>query len=338
VTGPLGIVGAGAFGTAIADVVASHGNDVVLHGDDPEVVAQIESKRVNEKRLPGVTIAPNVRVTGDLREVARAARLILLAVPSTRVVETARRLGEVLDGRHLLVHAVGAPAGEGTAVGESRDIVRRRVSELLREETPVRRIGVLGGPALAQDLAARKPCAVVIASAFDEVIAQTRQALGLPPSIRAYGSHDLLGVELASALSGALTVAVGLADGLGVGNGPRAVLVCRGVAEMTRILGAVGASERTFGGLAGLGNLLVRTSPPSSEHSGDYQLGRELARGGGGAKRETEGTRAAQSARGAARAKGVRTPILDAVASVVYEGVPVKQAAARLMESSGEEE
>jgi glycerol-3-phosphate dehydrogenase (NAD(P)+) len=142
-------------------------------------------------------------------------------------------------------------------------------------------------------------------------------------------------VELASALAGAFAIAAGLADGLGVGPGPRALLVVRAVAEGTRLSVAAGAKERTFGGLAGLGNLLSRAA---SEHSDDYRLGTEVARGGERSRRETEGSRAAASAQKTARRLGVRTPILDAVCAVVNENIPPKQAAARLGESVSADE
>jgi glycerol-3-phosphate dehydrogenase (NAD(P)+) len=270
-----------------------------------------------------------VRATSDLGAVARAARLLLLAVASPRVPEVVHALGAVADGRHLLVHAIGAPVtlpGGGT-----------RVAELVSRETSIKRIGVLAGPALARDLVERKPCAVIAASSFDEVVQRTRAALEVAGVLRVYGSRDLIGVELASALSGALTIALGLADGLGLGAGPRAVLLCRAVAEGTRLSAAAGARERTFGGLAGLGNLLVRAAP-GGDRSDDYQLGVALARGQTPERRETEGSRAAAAAVKLGRRLGARTPILDAVYGVVHEGVPVAQAAARLGETAAEEE
>jgi glycerol-3-phosphate dehydrogenase (NAD(P)+) len=321
-----GIIGAGAFGTALADVVASRGTEVILWGDDPDAIDSLRRTRTNEKRLPGLKIAESIKLTDSLHELCSEARLLLLAVPSIRVEEVATRLGDFVDGRHMVVHAIGGPAADPNV-----DALRR-VSELLRAVTPVKRVGVVAGPALARNLADRWPCAVVVASAFDEVIAATRKVLGVPPVLRAYGGRDVLGVELSSALSGAITVAVGLSDGMGVGAGPRAVLICRAVAEAGRLLAVSGASEKTFGGLAGLGNLLVRTSADSGERSADYQLGVALARGQA-ARRETEGTRAARSGARLGQKLGVRTPILDAVVEVTYNGVPAAKAAARLLES-----
>jgi len=321
----VGIIGAGAWGTAAAQLVASRGAPVWLFSDDAAVAEEINTQHTNERRLPGVALAPSLHASTNLGEVTGKARLLVLAVASTRVGEVVRALGDVTDGRHLLVHAIGAPADVPGGA--------RRVADLVRQETSIKRIGVLAGPALARDLADRRPCAVVCASHFDEVIATSRSALETPGVLRVYGSSDLLGVEFSSGLSGAMTIAIGLSDGLGLGAGTRAVLICRAVAEATRLSTAAGARERTFAGLAGLGNLLVRVG---SDRSTDYHLGTELARGK--KPRETEGARAAAASRIVARRLNVRTPILDAVCAVVHEGVPVAQAAAKLGETSAEGE
>ena len=153
----------------------------------PRLAKEINERHTHERRLPGLTIPTGVTATTELAEVARAARLLVLVMPSTRVTAAVRALGDVVDGRHLVVHASGAlPEG-------------RRVSQLVREETCVLRIGVLAGPALARDLAAGRPSAVVVASPFAEVV-NTARALVATPLLRVYGSQDLVGVELASAL------------------------------------------------------------------------------------------------------------------------------------------
>jgi glycerol-3-phosphate dehydrogenase (NAD(P)+) len=175
----------------------------------------------------------------------------------------------------------------------------------------------------------------VAASSFDEVVAKVRQELEVPGVLRVYGSQDLIGVELASALSGAMTIAMGLADGLDIGPGPRAVLLTRVIAEGTRLAVAAGARERTFIGLAGLGNLLVRAA---SDRSDDYRLGLELARGETLSRRETEGARAAAGSLKVAHRLNVRIPILEAVSAVVFDGVPAPRAAVRLLETAAEEE
>jgi len=310
----VGIVGAGAWGTALAQALASAGKRVLLFGE------------------PRAPLPEGARAVSALAELADAVRLVILAVPSPRVSETVRALGMVTSGRHLVVHASGTPVDLGGGAHP------RRVSDLVREETPVKRIGALAGPALPGDLSAARPCALVVASAFDEVIAETRAALEVPQVLRIYGSHDLPGVELGAAISGALTIAVGFVDGLGMAGGPRAVIICRAVAEATRLTVAGGGKERTFAGLAGLGNLLSRTSSESSELSDEYRLGLQLARGETPARREPEGARAVAALLLMARRLGVRVPLLAAVSTVLYEGVPIRHAAAKLAADAAAEE
>jgi glycerol-3-phosphate dehydrogenase (NAD(P)+) len=305
----VGVVGAGAFGAALAGVVARRGGDVIVHGD--------------QARLAALDVDARVRRTADPAELAREARLVVVAVRSTRAAEMLRTLGGVLDGRHLVVHASGAFVGD------------TRLSEVIRAETAARRIGALAGPALPRDLAAGRSCAMVVASPFDEVARAVQRLLGAPPVLRIYGSRDLPGVELASAVTGAYTVALGLADALGVGAATRAVLVTRCLVEAARLGAAAGARERTFHGLAGLGNLLVRSTSASAEWSEDHQAGLDFAKG---TRRETEGTRAAAAALRLARRLGVRAPILEAIHAVAHEGISVEVAAARLTETAAEEE
>ena len=326
----LGVVGAGGFGTALASVVARGGHPVVLWSTSPDVVEEINRERSNRARLPGVELAPSLRATGDARELAEQARLIVVAVSSTDVRDRARRLGGVLDGRHMLVHAIGAAAGPDDA----------RVSEVLAAETSVRRLGSLAGPALPADLTAGRFAAMVCASPFDEVTAEARRFLNLPPSLRLYTSRDLLGVEASASLSGAYTVAIGMADSLEMGPGPRAVLLTRVVAEGQRLVAAMGGEPKTFAGLAGLGNLLVRTSAQGGENAPGYQFGRALGRG----QRPESGARLPDAVRAAgagarlARRLRQRAPILEAVSRVLDGELDARGAAALLSDTVALEE
>lgn len=305
----LGVVGAGGFGTALAAVVARAGHEVVLWSTSADVVDEIARGRTSRSRLPGVELAPSLRATTDARELADRVRLVVVAVSSADVRDRARRLGEVLDGRHMLVHAIGAAAGPDDA----------RVSELLAEETAVRRLGSLAGPALPADLVAGRFAAMVCASPFDEVTAAARHFLNLPPALRLYTSRDLAGVEAAASLSGAYGVALGMADSLEIGPGPRAVLITRVVAEGQRLVVAMGGEPKTFPGLAGLGNLLVRTSAESGENAPGYRFGRALGRG----ERPEEGARLPDAVRAVGagarlvRKLRLRAPVLEAIARVV---------------------
>jgi glycerol-3-phosphate dehydrogenase (NAD(P)+) len=317
------VLGGGAFGTALAHVVAeARGEEVVLWSDDREVATEIGAKRTLARRLPGLVIHAKVRPTTELAQAARA-RLLVLAVPSTRVVETIRALGEHVTGDHVVLSALGVPVDVGGQLA--------RVSEVVRAETAVRRIGVLAGPALPRDLAAGRQSALVVASHFDEVTSEARRLFDIPARLRVYGSRDLSGVELSSSLSSAMTVALGLTDGIGMVGGPRAVIVCRAVAEGTRLVTAAGGAEKTFSGLAGLGNLLVRAS---SEFSDDYHLGLQIARGETLTRKATAGSRAAVALVRVAQQLNVRLPLTRAVAAVVHEGKSLAEAASSLQEST----
>jgi len=320
----VGVVGAGPFGTALASVLARAGKPVLLWSRDPEVVASINSKRVCS-RLPGAPLPPPLEATADPRRLAADARFLVMAVSSTDVRERARELGAVLDGSHIVVHAIGALAAP----------TNERVSEVMQLGLPTLKLGVLAGPALPQDLAEGEFSSMVVASMFDEVVAEARRLLNAPPALRLYGSKDLAGVELASALSGAYTVALGLSDGLGMGAGPRAVLVTRAVAEATRLVVAAGGQAKTFAGLSGLGNLLVR----ASDKSADYQLGRRLADGVITAdSARTEGARAALAGAGLAKQLKARMPVLMGVAAVLSGKVEVREVATLIGDSVATEE
>lgn len=326
----IGIVGAGSFGTALAAVVAGAGHEVLLWSTTPSVVEEINDSRTNRARLVGVRLPERVRATGDEAELAAQARLVVVAVASADVRARARRLGRVLDGRHLVVHAVGASAGPDDV----------RVSQVLGEETPVKRIGSLAGPALPADLLGGRFAAMVCASPFDEVVREARAQLAVPPGLRVYTSRDLVGVELSASLSGAYSVGLGLADSLDLGAGPRSVLITRAIAEGQRLVAALGGEARTFVGLAGLGNLLVRSAPGSAAPG--YQFGRALGRAGRldaiEDTRVPDAVRAVVAGARMARRAGQRTPILDALARVVEGTSSATEAAVALAETVAVEE
>lgn len=310
----VGIVGAGTFGTALGSVLARAGRRVILWSRDVSVVDAIQTTR-RCPRMPGAQLPEPLEATADPRRLASEARFLVLAVSSKDVRDRSRELGDVIDGSHIVVHAIGALAAP----------TNERVSEVMLAGMPTLKIGVIAGPALPADLAEGNFASIVVASAFDEVVAEARRLLNAPPALRVYGSKDLAGVELASALAGAYTVALGLSDGLGMTAGPRAVLVTRAVAEASRLGAAAGAEARTFAGLAGLGNLLVRATGDRSE---DYVLGRRLADGIVTAdSARTEGARAALAGIELAKSLRVRMPVLQGVAAVLAGKIEPREAA-----------
>ncbi len=325
----VGIVGAGTFGTALGSVLARAGRRVILYSRDVAVVEAIQQTR-RCPRLPTAQLPEPLEATADARKLASEARFLVLAVSSRDVRTRARELGDVLDGSHIVVHAIGAlpaPADQKGKTGSGTHLVNERVSEVLLDGMPTQKVGVLAGPALPADLAQSIYSSMVVASRFDEVVSEGRRLLSAPPALRVYTSKDLVGVELASALAGAYTVALGLADGLSLPTGPRAVLVTRAVAEASRLGQAAGAEPRTFAGLAGLGSLLVR-SQQGGDKSADYLLGRRLAEGivTADASR-TEGARAALAAVELAASLKVRMPVLQGIAAVLTGKLEPRDAA-----------
>ncbi len=224
------VVGGGAWGLALAGAAARTGGTTLLL-----------SRRAHDGALPaGVTLAKGER------EVAERARLVLLAVPSGVARDVARGLGAHLDGGHFVVHGVRGLVGDAM----------ESISSVVRDETPVRRVGALGGPALAADLLAGRPSVMVCGSHYPEVNRALQQAFG-SPTLRLYPTEDLLGLEWASALVGCLAIGVGYARGVGLGPGLMAAVITRAVEEGARLAAAAGGNERTLLGLAGYGDLLA---------------------------------------------------------------------------------
>jgi glycerol-3-phosphate dehydrogenase (NAD(P)+) len=243
----VGVVGGGAWGVALALAASRAGASVTLYSRRAE--SQCKDK---------------VRTTADYADVARA-RLLVIAVPSTVVRDVARALGDHLDGSHLVVHGI-----RGLSVQDLDT-----VSDIVRAETPVRRLGALGGPVQASELLEGRPSAMVCGSRYPEVLAAVTAAFQ-HAALRVYGTPDLRGLEWASALVGCLSIGVGFADQAGAGPGLLAALISRGVEEAAHIAAAAGADERTILGLGGYGDLLASIRLADRP---EVLIGRALARG-----------------------------------------------------------
>ena len=243
----IGFIGDGRFATALASVLAATDRAAVLYTHDSALRRDI-NRNHRSRKLPGVSLSKKVAATSDPAELAKLCELIIVALPTTRVIDELGELGGVFGDKHVLAHAVG-----GLVDG------RRGVSSIIREATGVGRTAALAGPALPRDLSARRSCAMVAASASDDVLEFVKSKLHCPPVLRIYKSNDVGGVELSATIASALTVMLGIADGLAIGDGPRTVALTRGVAEGAKLVAASGGNSQTFYGMSGLGNLLVRT-------------------------------------------------------------------------------
>jgi glycerol-3-phosphate dehydrogenase (NAD(P)+) len=318
-----GVIGAGAWGTALADLLARNGHEVILWARETDVVASINERHENARFLTGAALDVRLRATGSMAEAADGAELLVLVPPSHVLRSVARDLHAARSRDAIVVVATKGIERESLAL----------MTDVIEAELAAARVVALSGPSFAAEVAARQPTAVVVASkrAEDAVIAQ--QAFS-SDAFRTYTSDDLIGVELGGALKNVMAVATGIAEGVGLGFNSRAALITRGLAEMTRLGGALGASPATFAGLAGLGDLVLTCTGSLSRNRA---LGEAIGKGASLAQalegRETvaEGVTTAQSARDLAERVGVEMPIVTAVCRILFEGHPARRAIGELM-------
>ncbi|HWL41146.1 MAG TPA: NAD(P)H-dependent glycerol-3-phosphate dehydrogenase [Gemmatimonadaceae bacterium] len=317
------VVGAGAWGTAIADLLARNGHQVRLWAYEPDVAQGINAKHENARFLAGHKLAPSLVADNDLRSTLSGAELVTIATPSQLLRSIVKQAHSGLEETAPVVIA-------------SKGIERGTLAlmtDIAEEELPGHTVVALSGPSFASEVASCQPTAVVAASESAEAAELTQRALS-SPYFRVYTHTDVIGVELGGALKNVMAVATGIAEGLGLGFNARAALVTRGLAEMTRLGLALGAEQSTFAGLAGLGDLVLTcTGSLSRNRSIGVELGRGKTLDEALSKRETvtEGVATAQSARELAASKGVEMPIVDTVNRVLFEGQPARGAIAALM-------
>jgi glycerol-3-phosphate dehydrogenase (NAD(P)+) len=297
---PVCIIGGGAFGHALAKVARRRGTQVALWS-----------------RRGDVDLPEGVARAATLADAARAGSLLFLCVPAAHARPVLRTLGDVVDGGHMLVHAARGFEPSGATV-----------SHIAREETPIRRVGVLAGPLVPQELEAAIPSAIVVASRYPEVRSAAQAALS-QEALRVYGSDDLTGVELSAAFMTVIALGAGLVTGLGGGVSTRALMVARGIAQSARLLEAMGAKTRTLAGLGGIGEVFVTAQGVESP---DYLLGVALARGADAATalasvgRSCEAPSVARSVARLSRERSVRAPLFGAIVEIVDGRRPPEEA------------
>lgn len=310
---PIGIVGAGAWGTALASVMAQKHEQVLLWALEPEVVEAVNAGRGNPLYLPGLPLSPRIRATGDLAALAPCAAL-LLVTPAQHLRATLERLPAT--GAPLLLCSKGIEAG-----------TQLLVSEIVAELRPDNPLAVLSGPTFAHEVAAGKPTAITLACE-GEALGQTLMQLVATPAFRPYWSADVVGAEIGGAVKNVLAIGCGVVDGAGLGLNARAALIARGFAEMQRYGLARGAQAETLAGLSGLGDLVLTCS---SENSRNFSLGRGLGQGRAAselmADRRTvaEGAFTAPVLLQSAQRLGVEMPIVAAVCALLDGSASVGQ-------------
>ena len=317
------MVGAGAWGTALASVLARNGEDVALWAREREVVESINTRRVNDVFLPDIALPRSVRAAADLPAALDEAELVVLAAPS-----------QVL--RSVIRGSKGAFGRTAVVVVASKGIERESLAVMTavaEQELPGRDIVALSGPSFAAEVAQHQPTAIVAASASPESAALSQRTFS-SETFRVYTHDDVLGVELGGSLKNVMAVATGIAEGLGLGFNSRAALITRGLAEMTRLGTAMGASPATFAGLAGLGDLVLTcTGTLSRNRAIGMEIGRgaTLAQALAGKQTVAEGVDTTRSAHALAQQQGVEMPIVDVVFRILFEGTPARDAIGELM-------
>ncbi len=319
----IGVLGAGSWGTTLADLLARKGYRVRIWAYEPDVVAAINRHHTNEAFLPGAALAPSLSAVSIAAEAVRGADLVVSAAPSHAVRLVLRELvNEPMRG------TIVVSATKGIEV-ESLQLMSQVTAELLPESPFV----ALSGPSFAQEVFAGQPTAVVAAGPA-AVVEQVQMAFATP-TFRVYRNEDVYGTELAGALKNVIAIAAGVLEGLGLGNNPRAALITRGLAEMTRLGVALGAQPSTFAGLAGMGDLILTTCGALSRNRNlgiAIAQGRSLAEHAAAHRTVAEGVNTTRCAIRLAKAAGVELPISAKVHELLFEGKPPALGIRELME------
>ncbi|MEV0265301.1 NAD(P)H-dependent glycerol-3-phosphate dehydrogenase [Streptomyces sp. NPDC050617] len=326
------VYGTGSWGTAFAMVLADAGCEVTMWGRRADVVEAVNTGRSNPDYLPGVRLPDAVRATTDPAVAARDAEFAVLAVPSQTLRENLSQWSPLLPPDTVLVSLM-----KGVELGTAK-----RMSEVIQEvgEAAPERVAVITGPNLAKEIAARQPAAAVVACP-DESVAQRLQTACHTPYFRPYTNTDVVGCELGGAVKNVIALAVGIADGMGLGDNAKASLITRGLAETTRLGLAMGADAHTFAGLAGMGDLVATCSSPlSRNHTFGTNLGRgmTLEETIAVTKQTAEGVKSCESVLDLARRHDVDMPITETVVGIVHEGKPPLVALKELMSRSAKAE
>jgi glycerol-3-phosphate dehydrogenase (NAD(P)+) len=317
------VLGGGSWGTTLANLLAGKGETVRLWAYEPEVVEAVNRTHENPLFLPGVRLGADLRAFGDPQEAVSGAGVIVSAPPSHVTRAVVDRVREAVGPGVLVVSATKGIENDTLAL----------MSEVFAECMPEARFVALSGPSFAIEVCQGQPTAVV-AAAGDETSALAAQQLFATPAFRVYSGRDVVGVELAGALKNVIAIAAGILEGLGLGHNPRAALITRGLAEITRLGVAMGAEPSTFAGLAGMGDLVLTATGSLSRNRA---LGVALAQGQTLEEYRTahrsvaEGANTSRAGAALGARMGVELPIIQKVCEVLFSGKPARDAVPELM-------
>lgn len=333
---PVGVIGAGSFGTAVANLLAENGK-VLFYSSRIEAIEKMQRERSNS----GQQLHDNIIPTNDLEYIANNSYLIFPSTSSDKFRSTIRSIAPHLSPAHTIIHCT---KGFDIKIDDDTSLIDknlkisldnvRTMSQVILEETCVKRVGCMSGPNLAREIANFYPAATVIASKFDEVIREGESALR-SKRLQVYGNNDIYSVELAGVLKNSMALAAGALGGMGFGQNAMAFLITRGIGEIIRLATAMGGNKNAFLGLAGIGDLVATCTSPLSRN---YTVGARLAKGEtlehiiATSNEVAEGIKTVNISKKISESKNVRTPIIDNVYKVLFEGMSVEKALNYLME------
>ena len=329
---PVGVIGAGSFGAAIANLLAENGQ-VLLFERNVETRVLIN----RDRKVRGFDLHPNIQMAESLEQVAASCYLIFPAVPSQYFKNMIIDFSPYLQPNHIMIHTTKGLHCEFDIDKADAKTIRlkdiKTMSELILQETGIVRVGSIAGPNLAQELMDKQPAATVVASRFDEVIREGVAALK-SDRFQVYGTRDILGIELTGVLKNYVALAAGAITGLGYGENARAMLITRGMAEMIYIGKALGADKRSFLGMAGIGDLIATCSSPKSRN---FSVGYRIAKGEKlpdiltSLGEVAEGIRTLKIGKLIVDHTGVNAPLLQTIYKVIYEDLTMERAVKMLM-------
>ncbi len=317
------VLGAGSWGTALSIVLANNDHEVVVWSIDPEEILMLKDFREQRDKLPGVIVPGTIEFTTDMEMALEGASMIVCAVPSPFVRSTMHSAAKFIKDDAIIVDVAKG----------IEDNTYKTMTEIISEECPNARVAILSGPSHAEEVGRKIPTTVV-AGSKDKNVAEIVQDTFMNEVFRVYTSPDVIGIELGGSLKNVIALAAGAIDGLGFGDNTKAALMTRGIAEISRLVIAMGGHMETVAGLSGIGDLIVTCT---SKHSRNRNAGFLLGQGKSyqeamdEVKMVVEGVYSAKAALALGKKYGVSMPIVETVNAVLFDGADVKDATKQLL-------
>lgn len=322
----VGVIGGGSWGTTIAQLLARNKHNVIIWTRNKEVIQSVNNEHINSRYLPDYELSSLITATESMAEVADNSQVIFLVIPSKVFRDVVGRVGNFVTGEHILVSAT-------KGVEEK---TYKTMSAIIKEETPVKKVGVISGPNIAEEIMQGHPSATVVASRFDRVIIKVKTLLN-HKLFNVYSSSDVIGVEIAGAFKNVVAIASGIAHGKSFGVNTFSYLMTEGLQEMNILGKAMGSKPDTFITLAGMGDLIATCT---SQYSRNFRFGKALAEGLSvddalkKINQTVEGIYATEVMYEFSKKHKVVLPLLKAIYDIIYNRIPVDRAVERLINVS----